>query len=183
MSREYREQTAQGSLPRKRAIKARVFVAAFREYPDDFYLLRRFSITPRQLRKIYSALLAKGLLSEDEYRCRERKLPRLDEDEWTSSAAYAAANLNENPSEAISELVYSGHQAGSTVTKALEELQRKKEFEKGRSRAEVPTTELCPKCHNSKDLSSPDSCLYCGIVFAKIEPGKHYGEVVVRQAG
>ena len=48
MSEEYREQTVQGSLARKRAIKAREFVAAFREHTDDFYLLLRFSITRRQ---------------------------------------------------------------------------------------------------------------------------------------
>ena len=60
MSREYREQTAQGSLPRKRAIKARVFVAAFREYPDDFYLLLRFSITPAAAQENLLCLIGKG---------------------------------------------------------------------------------------------------------------------------
>ncbi|MGO9122750.1 MAG: hypothetical protein ACLQPD_34675 [Desulfomonilaceae bacterium] len=183
MSKEYDGQTGQGSLPRKRTIRAKDFVAAFREKPDDFHLMLKFSITVRQLETIYSALLAKGLLSESECNCRERKLLQVDEEEKTSPAASTLANLVENPSEVLAELVYSGRQGDSVVTKALEELQLRKEFEKRRSRAEAPTTELCPKCHNAKDSSSPDSCLYCGIVFAKMQPGKNYGEVVVRRAG
>ena len=143
----------------------------------------KFSVTVEQLETIYSALLAKGLLSEDEYNCRERKLLQVDDGESTSSAASTLANLIENASEVPAELVYSGDQRDPVVMKALEESQLKKEFEKRRSRAEAPTTELCPKCHHAKDSFSPDTCLYCGIVFAKIQPGKNYGEVVVRRAG
>ncbi len=64
MNREYDEQTDQGSLPKKKKINAKEFVAAFREHPDDFHLMVMFSMSPGQLKKIYSALLAKGLLSE-----------------------------------------------------------------------------------------------------------------------
>jgi len=183
VSREYDEHTGQGSLPGKRTIRAKDFVAAFREKPDDFHLMLKFSITVRQLETIYSALLGKGLLSESEYNCRERKLAQVGGEERTSPAASTLANLIENPSEVLAELMYSGDQRDSVVTKALEELRLRKEFEKRRSRAEAPTAELCPKCHKAKDSSSPDTCLYCGIVFAKIQPGKHYGEVVVRRAG
>ena len=134
MNTEYDEQTDQGSEPKKKKINAKEFVAAFREHPDDFHLMVLFAMTPGQLKKIYSALLAKGLLSEYEYNCRERKLLD-DEKEWRSPSASEVANLIENPSEVIAELLYSGHKKDSSVTKALEELQAKKEFDKKRFRA------------------------------------------------
>jgi hypothetical protein len=135
VSREYDEQALQGSPPKKRTIKAKEFVAAFREHPDDFHLLVMFSLTQQELKTIYSALLAKGLLSEYEYNCRERKLLESDEEEWRSPSASEVANLIENPSEVVAELLYSGHEKDSGVTKALEELQLKKKFEKKRFRA------------------------------------------------
>ena len=135
MSREYDEQAPQGSPPKQRTIKAKEFVAAFREHPDDFHLMVMFSLTKQQLKTIYSALLAKGLLSEYEYNCRERKLLESDEEEWRSPSASEVANLIEHPSEVVAELLYSGHKKDSSVTKALEELQLKKEFEKKRFRA------------------------------------------------
>ncbi len=183
MSRAYDEEAGEGSPPKKRKINAKEFVAAFREHPDDFHLMVMFSMTAEQLKKIYSMLLAKGLLSEYEYNCRERKLVDSDADNWRSPAASELASLIENPSEIRAEIAYSGHEKDSNVAKALEELQLRKQFENKRSRTEAPTTELCPKCHNPKDPSSPDSCIHCGIVFAKIEPGKKYGEVVVRREG
>ncbi|MGO9118759.1 MAG: hypothetical protein ACLQPD_14270 [Desulfomonilaceae bacterium] len=172
MSREYDEQTDQESLPRKKKINAKEFVAAFREHPDDFHLMVMFSMTPGQLKKIYSALLAKGLLSEYEYNCREKKLVDSDEDKWKSPAASELASLIENPSEVRAELLYSGREKDSNVAKALEELKLKKEFDKKLSRAGAQTAELCPKCNHPKDTSSPDSCVHCGVVFEKLEPSK-----------
>lgn len=135
MSREYDEQAPQGSPPKKRTVNAKEFVAAFREHPDDFHLLVMFSLTKQQLKTIYSALLAKGLLSEYEYNCRERKLLESDEEEWRSPSASEVANLIEHPSEVVAELLYSGHKKDPSVAKALKELQAKKEFDKKRFRA------------------------------------------------
>ncbi len=182
MSREYDEQTDQGS-PKKKKINAKEFVAAFREHPDDFHLMVMFSMTPAQLKKIYAALLAKGLLSEYEYNCRERKLVDSDDEKWGSPAASELASLIENPSEVRAELLYSGHEKDSNVAKALEELKLKKEFDKKLSRAGAQTTELCPKCHHPKDSSSPDSCVHCGVVFEKVEPAKKYGRFSLRRSG
>jgi hypothetical protein len=134
MSREHSEQSPQGSPPKKTTIKAKEFIAAFREHPDDFHLMVMFSITKEQLKTIYSTLLAKGLLSEYEYNCRERKLLD-DEKEWRSPSASEVASLIENPSEVMAELLYSGREKDPNVAKALKELQAKKEAEKKRFRS------------------------------------------------
>jgi hypothetical protein len=183
VSREYDEQTDQESLPRKKKINAKEFVAAFREHPDDFHLMVMFSMTPGQLKKIYSALLAKGLLSEYEYNCREKKLVDSDEDKWKSPAASELASLIENPSEVRAEILYSGREKDSNVAKALEELKLKKQFDKKPSRSGTQTMEVCPKCHHPKDPSSPDSCVNCGVVFEKIVPPKKSGKFSWRRFG
>jgi hypothetical protein len=134
VSGEHDKQAPQASPPKKTTIKAKEFVAAFREHPDDFHLMVMFSITKEQLKTIYSALLAKGLLSEYEYNCRERKLLEPDEKEWRSPSASEVANLIENPSEVMAELLYSGHEKDPNVARALKELQAKKEFDKKRFR-------------------------------------------------
>ena len=135
VSGEHDKLAPQGAPPKKRAIKAKEFVAAFREHPDDFHLMVMFSITKEQLKAIYSALLAKGLLSEYEYNCRERKLLEPDEKALRSPSASEVANLIENPSEVVAELLYSGQEKDPSVAKALKELQAKKEFGKRRFRS------------------------------------------------
>jgi hypothetical protein len=182
VSREYDEQTDQGS-PKKKKINAKEFVVAFREHPDDFHLMVMFSMTPGQLKKIYSALLAKGLLSEYEYNCREKKLVDSDDEKWGSPAASELASLIENPSEVRADLLYSGHEKDSNVAKALEELRLKKEADKKLSQTGAHIVELCPKCQHPKDPSSPDSCAHCGVVFEKLEPAKKRGMFGWRRSG
>jgi hypothetical protein len=183
VSTEYDEQTDQGSEPKKKKINAKEFVAAFREHPDDFHLMVMFAMTPGQLKKIYSALLAKGLLSEYEYNCREKKLVDSDEDKWKSPAASELASLIENPSEVRADLLYSGREKDSNVAKALEELKLKKEYDKKPSRSGAQITALCPKCNHPKDPSSPDSCAHCGVVFEKMEPRKKFGIFSRKRSG
>jgi len=183
VSTEYDDQTDQGSLPKKKKINAKEFVAAFREHPDDFHLMVMFSMTPGQLKKIYSALLAKGLLSEYEYNCREKKLVDSNEDKWKSPAASELASLIENPSEVRADILYSGREKDSNVAKALEELKLKKQFDKKPSRPGAQISEMCPKCNQPKDPSSPDSCVHCGVVFDKIGPPKKSGKFSWRRFG
>ncbi len=183
MSREFDEQAGQGSPATKKRINAKEFVAAFREHPDDFHLMVMFSMTPGQLKKIYSALLAKGLLSEYEYNCREKKLVDSEQDKWKSPAASELASLIENPSEVRADLLYSGREKDSNVAKALEELKRKKEADKKLSGSGTNTFELCPKCNQPKDASSPDSCVHCGVVFDKLDPPKKVGKFSWRRFG
>jgi hypothetical protein len=44
----------------KKTINAKEFLACFREKLDDFYLLEKFGIKPKHLKRIYSALIEKG---------------------------------------------------------------------------------------------------------------------------
>ena len=183
MSTEYNEQTDQGSPEKKKKINAKEFVAAFREHPDDFHLMVMFSMTPGQLKRIYSALLAKGLLTEYEYNCREKKLVDSEEDKWKSPAASELASLIENPSEVRADLLYSGREKDSNVAKALEELRLKREADKKLLRTKAKTAELCPKCNQPKDPSSPETCLHCGVIFEKFEPAKKPGKFGWRRFG
>jgi hypothetical protein len=68
-----------GPEPEKRLINAKQFLAAFRAASDDYHLMSEFSLSPKQLKKIYKALVEKGLLSEYEYYYRQVKAPELDE--------------------------------------------------------------------------------------------------------
>ena len=175
-------QEAAASLPEKRSVNAKEFLAAFREKSDDVHLMQKFSLKPKQLGKIYSALLQKGLLSEYEYNYREKKIPELDEEASSMLAASAVANLVENPSQALAELTLSsGQQLDPTVTKALEEWKLRKLGNKS-SKVVEPQVEVCPSCGKPKDPSSPQSCLHCGVVFAKIGTGQKYKGVSIWQS-
>jgi len=43
-------------------INAREFLEAFRELSDDYYLMTKFSLKPKHLRKIYDQLMERGLI-------------------------------------------------------------------------------------------------------------------------
>jgi len=48
-------------------IRAKEFLACFRQDPDDLHLMRKFSLSPKQLRRVCEALIEKGLITEFEY--------------------------------------------------------------------------------------------------------------------
>ena len=60
-------------------INAREFLEAFRDRSDDYYLMRKFSLKPKHLRKIYDQLMERGLLTEYEYNDREKKSLEVEE--------------------------------------------------------------------------------------------------------
>jgi hypothetical protein len=53
--------------PTGKLIRAKEFLACFRQKPDDLYLMQKFCISPKQLSKVYQALIEKGLITELEY--------------------------------------------------------------------------------------------------------------------
>lgn len=169
------------SLPKKRSVKASEFLEAFRKGSGDVLLMEKFSLKPKQLESVYSTLLKNGLISEYEYKCRENKHPDRNDGSGVVLTPSAVAKLFQSLSQVIAELtVGSGGKLDPAILEALEELSLR-ELGKKSSQIDEPTVELCPKCHKAKDSSSPDSCLYCGVVFAKIKSGEKYGEVSVRQ--
>ena len=64
---------------KRRSVNAREFLAAFRELSDDYYLMEKYSLKPKHLRKIYYQLMARGLLAEYEYNSRDGKSPEVEQ--------------------------------------------------------------------------------------------------------
>ncbi len=159
--------------PDKKIIKAREFLAAFRKRPDDFHLMEKFAIKPKRLKKVYSELIARGWLSEYEYSHREKKAPDLEDRNRPPLPESMAAGLIEDPSETMTEHVLkSGYFMETDFTKALlKAVEDKKRQINGGYRPEIDaekTPELCPRCGKPKHTSSPNECIYCGVVFAKV---------------
>jgi hypothetical protein len=170
--------------PQKKVINAKEFVAAFRQRPDDFYLMDKFSITPKHLKKIYSALIEKELLSEYEYNQRDGKAPEVGESEYVPLSASTAVSLVENPSEALTERIRASGYSFDTrlrgaISDAIEDKTRRLRRSTGSGKQERIATDLCPKCGEPKDPASPNECRYCGVVFAKFEAEKKKGGLSV----
>lgn len=55
------------------------FVKDFRFKPDDYYLMELYGLKPRQLMRVYRALMQAGLLSEFEFHSRDRVCPELED--------------------------------------------------------------------------------------------------------
>ncbi len=88
--RELQAQAAR-SKPRKKVLNAQGFLKDFHERPDDYYLMEKYGLRPRQLSKAYRKLIEKGWLTEFELNSREAKCPELEE--AGSSAPIAASTV------------------------------------------------------------------------------------------
>jgi hypothetical protein len=143
----------------KKTVRAKEFIAAFRERPDDSYLMDRFNISARNLGRIYSTLMEKGMLSEHEYNQREVKAPELDAREHSHISTSLTVSLVEDPTEALTERIEeSDPRLGGEVSQA-----------QGVQKAQQEVADLCPNCRKPKNSSSPEECIYCGVVFRKFE--------------
>jgi hypothetical protein len=147
------------TVSRKRTVRAKEFVAAFREMPDDSYLMAKFAITPRTLGRIYSVLIEKGMLSKTEYSNREGKAPELEEPENPDISTSTTVRLVEEPSEGT-DRTHPGIDPGSC-----------KDLFRGQEPNKTPrkVADLCPNCGKPKKPSSPEECIYCGVIFRKLE--------------
>ncbi|HTY23902.1 MAG TPA: hypothetical protein VMC85_12270 [Desulfomonilaceae bacterium] len=161
----------------QKTIKAKEFLASFREKPDDFYLLEKYGISLVQLKRVYAALIEKGLLSEYEYYGREKKAPGMEERQRPQLSASTAVGIVEEPSETLTDrILNSGYYLDTRVSKAISDAisTRKRRVSQNidSEKDEESTMDLCPKCQKPKDPSSPSECPYCGVVFERISPGK-----------
>jgi hypothetical protein len=153
-------------------IKAKEFLASFRQTPDDFKLMEKYGISSRQLAHLYYALIEKELLTEFEYSQRERKAPELEEHLSPQLSVSTAVSLVETPSVAATEsLLNAGYSLDPNLAKAVFDAIEDKNRKLGNStEQDEATTDLCPKCSSLKDSSSPQECLRCGTVYAKVRP-------------
>lgn len=142
---------------KRRSVNAKAFLAAFRERPNDYYLMEKYSLKPKHLRKIYDQLMERGLLVEYEYNSRDVKSPKVEQaganpfkTRGKSAASPSEAQLHQSPASA----------GTSTVV-------------------ELQIPEDCPNCNRSKHPDYHDSCPYCGVVFAKMKQAEGSKKVAV----
>lgn len=163
----------------KKCIVARQFLRSFQDTPDDDVLMKGYSLTPKQLKKVYRALIEKGLLTEYEYHCRERKSPALDEPTAHRGEDSTTINLVEGLSEETRRMFESlqcyrpggGSPAGSSGSPSLKPgggVGRLQRFTRQAGAPQAVVHEPCPRCFRPKDSTSPEACIHCGVVFSKI---------------
>lgn len=184
-----REIEAQGGAPvqARKKINAGRFLADFRERPDDLYLMEKYGLKPRQLKKVYDSLIAKHMLSEYEYEYRDRKAPELDQEieappaastvvsvvesaEFRQMSAQRAFRSGDLPEAFFRD--YSGIKIGSNTGPPPGIHRQASTVVEGRKSGfstvvDIVDFECCPNCGVPKHVDSKDSCLSCGIVFAK----------------
>ena len=165
------EHVPEPSMVKKRIVKAKYFVAAFRKRPDDFYLMEVFELKPKHLKKLYQALMERGWLSEYEYLAREAKYPGLDELPELTAAFSTTVTIIEDSTVTEKPHLY-GAQTGVEVnSRALaadtSTQERVQTYEEHASQDSL-VPGACPVCGCRVHQSSPDECLACGIVFSKM---------------
>ncbi len=144
-------------------INAREFLEAFRDRSDDYHLMRKFSLKPKHLWKIYDRLMERGLLAEYEYNHRDKKSLEVEEKTVSRATLSPVVLTPDSTSEAVGKFTTFPSESHSQPSPAPE-------VSTGASTmVELRTTELCPKCDRAKHPDYPDSCPYCGVVFAKIK--------------
>ena len=170
------------------------FLQDFRLRPDDLFLMEKYSLVPQELAWVYRTLVEKRLLSEYECECRDVKAQELMREEAPCEAASDMVATVERrvgtraaivPSNAEQELPESFFQdySGKKIDRPTPDFTSDVPNEVGppvqsslttpprpaSTVVEVVTTEFCPRCSAPKSRDSLDSCLQCGVVFAKLE--------------
>ncbi len=154
-------------------INAREFLEAFRDRSDDYYLMRKFSLKPKHLRKIYDRLMERGLLAEYEYNHRDKKSLEVEEKTVSRATLSPVVLTPDSTSEAVGKFTTFPSESHSQPSPAPH-------VSTGASTVvELRTTELCPRCDRAKHPDYPDSCPYCGVVFAKIKQSEKSEKVAI----
>jgi hypothetical protein len=177
VSRKLLAEQGGGKLPRRRKVDAYEFLIDFRERPDDLHLMEKHGLKPRHLQRVYSQLIAKGMLSEYEYHTRDVKSPLVDETIVTPMAASTMIGLIEPPSRELGGFTrtaadpdlpssffrdHSGISIGGMLDGTGNDMDES-------TIIQVVTENNCPKCGCVRDAFATDTCESCGIVYAKYE--------------
>ena len=175
------------ALPETRNEKgARIkdFIASFRNKPDDYFLMEKYSLSAKDLQRIYEAVIENGLLSEYEYHTREKKAPEVEqgsefETDTSTEVTLIRMDLNTNR---FSQVRLRDRPSTPRNPEKPRGLNRPEQTPSATPAGSVMRASgddekscfpgLCPNCHGATDPSSPDSCLYCGIVFSKVLKGE-----------
>lgn len=170
--------------PKKRSIDAKKFLASFRSIPDDFHLMQEFQLRPKQLKKVYHALISRGLLSEYEFNWRTAKAPELDEATENMRDSSTNVSLVESFSEETLRLFRSGGTGQALEqTPGSKAIAGRSSQPSGNVQPNPPLpqghSESCPECGKLKVAHSPGVCVYCGIVFSKLGRSGKYAGVAI----
>lgn len=148
------------SEAKRRRINASEFLGAFRDRSDDYYLMGKFSLKPEHLRKVYDKLIERGLLAEHEYSHREKKSSEVGEKIRSTPSPEVSPPDITSVAPCKSETSHSGLHSEPIPSPNLSIAS---------TVVEQQAIEFCPKCDRAKHSDYPDSCPYCGVVFAKIK--------------
>ncbi len=181
LSHEELDYLALPAIQNVKSVRAKEFITSFRKRPDDDFLMNEYSLNPKDLQKIYVALIEKRLLSEYEYHTRETKAAEVEEGsklEIDASTEVTLIRMNMDES-AVSEVRPRDHQSiprvpGRSVCPRRERPAIPVTLPGNAVRARGDSEQqrasgFCPNCYRVKTPSSPDSCPHCGIVFSKIQ--------------
>jgi hypothetical protein len=169
--------------PGQKTLQAGAFMRDFRQRPDDFYLMKRYELTPRQLKKVYDAMQRRGLLSDFELNSRDRIAPELQEVSDHPIAASTVVSMVENQVEEVTQRIreekygglpsgmfkdFSGRKIGSGAADSHPHALRNTS-----TVVDILPPGTCPKCGSEKEHREAASCAVCGIVFWKYRRGSH----------
>ena len=181
-----------GPLKTRIRINPERFLYDFRHTPDDDFLMRKYSLNPQQLKRVYTHLMENQLLTQAEYDGRVRKDPAVD----ATQESLSVSGEYQMPSDPItlvdedSEVSYlrsmrdselpkeffldysgiriggpgrSGSSGGASGSQVHEIRCKDHELFEG-----LREGEYCPNCGTPVRSASSDSCLKCGVVFSKM---------------
>jgi hypothetical protein len=173
------------------SVSAKEFLDEFRERPDDLYLMERYMLSVKELRVVYESLILAGWLSEYEYHSRAMKAPESEEQdnsgyEDSTEVTLLRTDLETRcavPLRAGDVPPRKSFPHDSIVSRAVsagpENVRPQFDFHAAHTAAKEPSLEHCPKCGLASHPSSPDACIYCGVVFSKAKLDPKYEGVAV----
>jgi hypothetical protein len=167
----------------ERSISAKEFLASFRERPDDLYLMKKYKLKVKDLQGIYDTLMLAGLLSEYEYHSRDGKVRELEE--TTDAVCETSTEVTLLRNHLDTGFAVSERRCSATPRKTYPDLGRTPSAvtpdskSKGNAPVDQGTVEegisrACPNCGLSPHPSSPDACVYCGVVYSKAKRDSKY---------
>jgi len=181
-------------VPFRQTVSAKDFLASFRDRPDDLYLMEKYMLTAKDLQGIYDTLILAGLLSEYEYHARDRKAPELQGEAGTGAEDSTQITLLNSGLEMKCAVPERGHDvaprksfpsdsvASTGVSAEHQHAGPKFDSPAAAGTGQQNLSKPCPKCGQASDLSSPDVCIYCGVVFSKAKQDPKYDGVAIWEA-
>jgi hypothetical protein len=185
----------------RKPLKAKEFVADFRDRPDDAFLMQKYGLSPSELRTVYRKLIEKRWISEYEFYMREGIVPEVGEPIENLSMFSNAAVLLHTTTTAVPTTVVQSRESGlpedfyrdhsgikigpgmKAVDLAPDDeseptLRAIRNLRDDMTVVQLMTTELCPNCSRPKGDTSEESCQFCGIVYAKLQKPSQKGPVI-----